>query len=82
MVNMNDPRQRAVYLLDIVARFINENTGLGDRRIWYDEALCDGFCLRDDCMAAAADLRRYLEEEQRLTAAFQATFGGNHDKKE
>jgi hypothetical protein len=49
--------ERAEYMLRTVAAFIDDNP-VGDYEIFYDEALCDGHCLADDCISAADDLGR------------------------
>jgi hypothetical protein len=42
---------RKEYLVALAIRFIKVNTwDLGDKRIFYDEAVCDGFCLANDLM--------------------------------
>ena len=51
--------RRAAYLLRTVEEFIETNP-IGDYTVEYDEAVCDGRCLSDDCLVAAADLESLL----------------------
>jgi hypothetical protein len=45
-------KERAVYMLRIAADYVRK-TGDKGREIFYDEALCDGYCVIDDCESAA-----------------------------
>lgn len=56
--DMNDPLVRAEYLLRTVARFFTSNPIAEECTIVYDDAVCDGACLRDDCKVAAEELAR------------------------
>lgn len=55
---MSDEIERARYLLETVGRFIRQNP-ITEYEIYYDEAMCDGSCLADDCKLAADALRRH-----------------------
>ena len=45
---------RAIQMLKIAARWINENSGhFGETLLHYDGADCDGFCIAMDCEHAA-----------------------------
>lgn len=48
--------KRAIYLLQTVAAFMEKNWQAAECTIRYDEAVCDGLCLGDDCRAAAEEL--------------------------
>jgi hypothetical protein len=49
---MNEESKRAVEMLRIAAQYIRDNDP--DGAIWYDDAMCDGYCVADDCESAAA----------------------------
>ena len=51
--------ERAAYLLRVVGQFIDTNP-VSDYTVIYDEAECDGACLRDDCSVAADELERMM----------------------
>jgi len=50
-------KARAVYLLRVVAAFIDHND-LEEYTFHYDGADCDGSCLADDVTACAEELER------------------------
>lgn len=47
-------KKRAIEMLRVAARYIRDVQP--DGSIFYDEAECDGYCVADDCDAAADDL--------------------------
>lgn len=51
--------ERAAYLLGTVRQFIDTNP-ISEYSVYYDEAICDGACLRDDCLTAELELDRML----------------------
>jgi hypothetical protein len=53
---MTKAQKRAVKMLKVAARFIEENDFLESYIIFYDGADCDGGCLREDLLSAAEDL--------------------------
>jgi hypothetical protein len=55
---MDDPKVRAAYLLRVVAKFIEENPLAPEMTVYYDEAECDGYCLKEDCLSAVEALER------------------------
>ncbi len=48
---------RAIELLDVVAKFVAENPLAEDCSVFYDGVECDGWCLAADCLSAAEALR-------------------------
>lgn len=56
--DMNNPIVRAEYLLHAVVRFLHANPLAKEGTVVYDDAVCDGVCLANDCKAAAEDLAR------------------------
>lgn len=54
--------ERAVELFGVVRRFIDENP-IADYTVEYDEVVCDGFCLAEDCAAAAEELQFVIKRE-------------------
>ncbi len=57
MREYGDVLKRCETLLDAVMRFIDENPVTD-----YDEADCDGSCLRDDCEIALHDVKVALSK--------------------
>ncbi len=53
--------ERAAYMQGAVQRFIDLNP-VSDYRVYYDEALCGGACLRDNCRVAKEELERMLNQ--------------------
>ena len=51
--------ERAAYLLSAVESFIAKNP-VSDYVVFYDEAFCDGECLREDCRVAKEELELML----------------------
>jgi hypothetical protein len=53
---MNEARKmavdRAVLMLRVVTEYMRKHP-VRDYEITYDEAVCDGYCLTDDCETAA-----------------------------
>ena len=56
-----DAMQRAETLLAAVVAFIEGNPVAG-YEVYYDEAICDGYCLQADCEVALEELRNVLRE--------------------
>ncbi len=56
---------RAAYLLRIVNKFIHDNP-VSDYTIYFDEAVCDGACLADDCLVAAEELERVRNDRDSI----------------
>ena len=54
---------RAVELLSAVFRFIDLNP-VSDYKVFYDEAMCDGACLAEDCAIAREELEMLLESQK------------------
>lgn len=52
--------ERCEILLDAVARYMEQNPIATEYTVHYDEADCDGLCLRDDCKAWAQMVRGAL----------------------
>jgi hypothetical protein len=46
---------RAVEMLTVAAQYIRDHDPSG--LIKYDEAMCDGYCVADDCETAAESIR-------------------------
>ena len=55
---------RAAYLLDVVAVFLRTHP-VGDYTIIYDDAVCDGRRLAEDCRAASMGVYVTLEGRTR-----------------
>ena len=55
-----DALTRAAYLLDVTAEFLRTHP-VGDYTVIYDDAVCDGRCLAEDCRAAAVEAHLALE---------------------
>jgi hypothetical protein len=61
--------ERCETLLDAVVKFIRHNPLAIEFEVHYDEADCDGSCLRDDCGYALEDVRAALAEARCEAAA-------------
>lgn len=55
-----DAIKRAIEILEIAGEHCESYAG--DATAFYDEADCDGYCINDDCKAAANDLRKLLKD--------------------
>lgn len=44
---------RKDYMLRVASEYIRHNCPDGE--IWYDDAICDGYCISDDCEAALVE---------------------------
>lgn len=55
---MDEQIKRAVYLLEVVQGFFNDNPMAAEMPAYYDDSGCDGACLGEDCATAAAELVR------------------------
>lgn len=58
-----DALKRTEYLLDVTMRFIKSNH-IGEYRVFFDRAMCDGYCLADDCRIAAEEARIAIAKEE------------------
>lgn len=48
--------ERAIEMLKLAASYIRGTDPTG--RIFYDDSVCDGYCVADDCETAAEELER------------------------
>lgn len=62
MPEMLNALERCATLLDAVVRFMEENPLAEEFYVHYDEADCDGACLRDDCRIALDEVNSALSK--------------------
>jgi hypothetical protein len=60
----NKSIERAIYMLRVVKKFIDENEIAAECISGWDDAVCDGHCLADDCQDAADMLESYTTSIQ------------------
>lgn len=63
----NDAIGRAEYLLRVVGQFMRQNPSAESCETFYDEAMCDGACLAEDCEIAANELREEVPKPSETT---------------
>lgn len=56
--------ERSIVLLEATAKFIESNP-VREYTVFYNEAECDGYCLRDDCENALEDAKDAIAELDR-----------------
>lgn len=60
---------RAVEMLLVAQRFINENPVIQEQTTFYDEAECDGSCVAEDLGHAVDEIRYAMESRAAIAKA-------------
>ena len=56
--------KRAIEMLKIASNYIRECPCDGDYTVFYDDAICDGWCVADDCESAAEMLEGFKNKHE------------------
>ena len=60
MTSLLEVLQRCETLLDATMRFMEKNPVAAEYCVYYDEAVCDGECLANDCSTHLDEVRRAI----------------------